>query len=616
MSSAYRGPRHLLASKYAAPSSKTLLSVPPFDETADNVVIAKDQSAAIKAERPDNGGIQLAKVQSEILEAGIKQQSSQFERAVNHAVTNTRVLLTMIRGSINKESRTAKADLMAVSKLWNELEQLFEAAKRAQISLPISLEKQKENRHLYHGSMVSGIIKDTQEEADQQHRKISMQRSAIVEQQELKERASRMVLELGLLRTELTKSAQDVANYRTQAMEALKVVGALKGEIHILTATKANLESENKSLVEALNDLQEKVKHAEQKITDHYEKEIRRIAEQFRKASQKHSSLESSNKSLRLSDDTLKKDYDRLKAEIKIQQAKYANQTKEYGILYRNNIELNSKIGTLEEELKINQQHANDLKERLVSFNGVMTANEQLTMSKAELEQELQGLMGKLAEISHFTTEVSQMSGSGGKEIEADKGEKTKLKMEFEKWTELNEITKQTADKVQSVARKLRGAQREIEGLETNNDELLGQLAESKKAVQCLDILKSENAKLRSAVEQLQHKAPDAQIHQSALEAVRREKYEVEHKYRKLHAEIEEWEDFATQTYDEYLKLLLIAKQSDTWYSAYLEMAQKNQELKDKLQDGETETNGSGRAVGDSDVVYWKEKYEALVDQF
>lgn len=155
----------------------------------------------------------LAVEQGAALRKEVEHHTAKFSRAVLSAVENTRQLLSLIR--------EATPGAKEVDDLWQELEQLFEAANEAKAALPEFMEKQRDNMSLYHSSMMNETIRETQQELNLQHKKVNTQHNLILEQQDafqnykaqtatklkelesLQERVSRLTLEKGNFRTEV-----------------------------------------------------------------------------------------------------------------------------------------------------------------------------------------------------------------------------------------------------------------------------------------------------------------------------------------------------------------------------------------------------------------------------
>ncbi|KAF2251079.1 hypothetical protein BU26DRAFT_276030 [Trematosphaeria pertusa] len=360
----YRGAISLASSKYASPSAtrKAFTTMPsavspvtkaPVNTAgASNAIATKEQVAAaakdVTTHTPYNADAQLAMAQDEALKDEVEKHSAKFAKSVSSAVSNTRRLLTLIRDSVKEGGDEASASLKSVDTLWQELEQLFEAAQNAKSALPDFLEKQKGNMSLYHNSVINETIRETQDELNLQHKKVNIQHSLILERQqafldhkaqtdaklkeftELQERVSRLTLDKGLLRTELDNVQQHLDEERKGKAEGLQKAGSLKKEVEALEATKEKLATEGDTLRATISDLQDKVKAAEHKATDHYEKEIRRVGEQLAKEQHKATALDTLVKALQKGDNSAKKEVEKLRTEQKLLQDKYNHQSAEY----------------------------------------------------------------------------------------------------------------------------------------------------------------------------------------------------------------------------------------------------------------------------------------------
>jgi hypothetical protein len=164
---AYGGPTALAYSKYASPSAKraqpasfpaavsSTKSAPANDTiaTREQIVASHNESAIDVTNH--NSDAELAIAQGNALKEEVEQHAAKFSRSVSAAVTNTHQLL------------------------WTELEQLFEAAQGTKEALPNFLEKQRNNMALYHASVMNETYRDSQDELNMQHKKVS-QASSIV----------------------------------------------------------------------------------------------------------------------------------------------------------------------------------------------------------------------------------------------------------------------------------------------------------------------------------------------------------------------------------------------------------------------------------------------------
>jgi exonuclease VII large subunit len=180
----------------------------------DTTTIAtKEQLAVMEPIEATPPAAELAVEQGAALKKEVEQHTAKFSRAVSSAVENTRQLLNLLH--------EATPGAEEVDNLWQELEQLFNAANEAKAALPEFMEKQRDNMSLYHSSMMNETIRETQQELNLQHKKVKTQHNLILEQQDaflnykantsaqlkelesLQERVSRLTLEKGNFRTEV-----------------------------------------------------------------------------------------------------------------------------------------------------------------------------------------------------------------------------------------------------------------------------------------------------------------------------------------------------------------------------------------------------------------------------
>ena len=182
----YQGPTALASSRYALPTARkpttqpapSALAVQPI---ANNTIATQEQIAASGSAilssnmAAYNEDAQLALAQNETLKEEVAKHSAALGSSVSSAVTNTRRLLDLLRGSIQKEGGSAASELKTVDSLWDELERLFDAATKAKSALPDFMAKQKENMNLYHNAMLNGTLRDSQDELNLQHKKVNIQ---------------------------------------------------------------------------------------------------------------------------------------------------------------------------------------------------------------------------------------------------------------------------------------------------------------------------------------------------------------------------------------------------------------------------------------------------------
>jgi hypothetical protein len=178
LQAAYGGPTALGHSKYASPSMRRaqLAAFPATVSSTKNTTIAtKEQIAASHDESAVDAAAQnldaeLAIAQGNALKEDVDKHAAQFCRTVSSAVTNTRQLLELIREAVHKDDPTA---LQPVDDLWQELELLFKAVQGTKEALPAFLEKQRNNMALYHASVMNETYRESQQELNIQHKKVS-----------------------------------------------------------------------------------------------------------------------------------------------------------------------------------------------------------------------------------------------------------------------------------------------------------------------------------------------------------------------------------------------------------------------------------------------------------
>ena len=182
----YQGPTHLASSNYASSAQRRTVAAALAAASAvsspaavapspDNVIATKEQIATTNTARTaldtaeDNADAQLAIAQGHNTRNEVENHTAKLSRTLSSTVANTRRLLELIRESMP----AADATESPVDQLWAELEQLFDATSDAKAALPAFLEKQRNNMSLYHNSMMNEAVRDTQEELNISHKKVS-----------------------------------------------------------------------------------------------------------------------------------------------------------------------------------------------------------------------------------------------------------------------------------------------------------------------------------------------------------------------------------------------------------------------------------------------------------
>jgi chromosome segregation ATPase len=252
------------------PAVAPAVEIPAFT-TTDSTIATKQQIAAVK--RP---AAELAVEQAAMLKKAVETHTADFSKAVASAVENTRKLLRLLRES------TASSEI--TDGLWQELEQLFEAANATKSALPQFMEDQRNNMSLFHSSMMNETIQETQAELNLQHKKVNTQHNLLLQQQEafqnyrsrtdsslkelesLQERVSRLTLEKGNFKTEVDKYKAMLEQEIAGKAEDHKTADALQKELETLVSSKKQLEVENETLRKTTTDTIGQLKHTEQKL--------------------------------------------------------------------------------------------------------------------------------------------------------------------------------------------------------------------------------------------------------------------------------------------------------------------------------------------------------------
>lgn len=347
----YEGPKALGFSKYASPfQTKTQVVLAPVfaapvPTVPDNTIATRQQIAASTlVNEVTPAAAELAVEQHAALTKEFKEKNAEFTRAVSNAVTNTRKLLSLLRES------TPGSEV--VDDLWQELEQLFEAANTPKSALPDFMEKQRDNMGLYHSSMMNETIRGTQEELRLQHKKVNTQHNLILEQQDafqnyrvriasrlnelgdLQERVSRLTLERGNLRIEMDKYKTMLEEETKKNVEDLAITDALQKELEVLVSSKQKLQSENEILRKTVTEILEQLKTTEQRVTGRFTKELMAKAEELQQESVKSKSLNALIGTLKSDQSTTKKELDKIKNESRLLSVKYSNQTSEHAAAF------------------------------------------------------------------------------------------------------------------------------------------------------------------------------------------------------------------------------------------------------------------------------------------
>ncbi|KAF2659829.1 hypothetical protein K491DRAFT_590472 [Lophiostoma macrostomum CBS 122681] len=600
MPSQYEGPRALAVSKYASLSRKTTLAPNPFtpgpvstSQPGNSTTIAtKEQIAASEKQSDDslvmapyNADAQLAMAQDEALEEEIEKHSTSFGKSVSSAVTNTRRLLELLRDSIKKDGESSTAELDTVDDLWHELERLFEAANDAKVALPTLMEKQKSNMALYHNSVLNDTLRDTQAELNLQHKKVNIQHSLILEHQQsfenykenvdsklndikdLHEKVSRLTLDKGLLKTELDNYRQQIDTMTTGNAASLQVTAELKKDVQGLQSSNKDLTTENETLRNAINELQEKLKAKEHRITDYYEAEIRKLTGALGNEAKKIEGLEGLIKALQSGDDAVQKESKQIKASLKTLEEKYKNQASEFSKAFKELDEKTKKVNTLSSELERMQQESAKLKQQISQLGELEKSNASLLKSKQSVQNQLDTFK---------------------QELDA-----------------LKEKDARATTELQSLTSKVKKLEAENENLEMENNDLVAKAEEQKKAAQQLSAIQNANAKLRAETDELRKKpAATPGVDASAMRDLQNRLQASEALAQNRHQEMEGWKELATKSYQEFkAKEPLIQKAQE--YAVQIE------ELKQQLQAKNVNSQPNGTGV--DNIKHWKDKYEKLL---
>lgn len=347
----YEGPKALGFSKYANPAQrKTQLAAAsavstPVPSNPDTTIATRQQIAAMEPTfEVTPPAAELAVEQGTALKKQVEEHTTKLSRAVSSAVTNTRQLLSLLRES------TPGSEV--VDHLWQELEQLFEAANSAKAALPEFMEKQRDNMSLYHCSMINETIRETQEELNLQHKRVNRQHSLILEQQEafqnykaqtasrlkelesLQERVSRLTLEKGNFRTEVDKYKELLEQETAKKAEDLKTADALQKELETLVSSKKQLQAENETLRNTTTNILEQLKNTELRVTDRFTKELAAKAGKLQKESAKIVSLNTLISALKSDESITKQELEKLKSESHLLSIKYHNQASEHAAAF------------------------------------------------------------------------------------------------------------------------------------------------------------------------------------------------------------------------------------------------------------------------------------------
>ncbi|KAJ4993250.1 hypothetical protein SVAN01_01225 [Stagonosporopsis vannaccii] len=408
-SPAYEGPKALGFSKYANPvqrdaqlaaASSAPASAP---STSDTTIATKEQIAALDyTHELTTPAAELAVEQGIALQKEVQDHTAHLSRAMSCAVTNTRRLLNLLRGSTPSSEE--------VDALWQELEKLFEAANNAKAALPEFMEKQRDNMSLYHSSMINETIRETQEELQFQHKKVHTQHSLILEQQDafhnykaqtasklkeledLHERVSRLTLEKGNFRTEVDKYKALLERETAKQAEELTTANAVQKELEMLMSSQKQLQAENETLRKNIADMLEQLEGAEQRVTERFAKEIAARVEELQKESAKTAALNAMINTLKSGESAAKKELNKVNTEYRLLSAKYSNQSSEHAAAFTKNKEQTQKIEALTADVHRLQKQNADLQSEMEDAAELAKAKAELSKAKEVMSNHVDSL--------------------------------------------------------------------------------------------------------------------------------------------------------------------------------------------------------------------------------
>jgi hypothetical protein len=312
-------------------------------------------------EDQQNSHVQLAVAHGNALKEDVDKHAARFSTVVSSTITNTRRLLDLIREASSNATKST------VEALWRELEELYAALNDTKAALPTFLEKQRNNMSLYHNAMMNQMIKETQDELNIQHKKVSchrrvhvlmtlaesrqlqvnIQHSLILEHQEafqayneqtasklkdmdaLQERVSRLTLEKGNLRTELDRHIQLLEEEHSTKAEGVSKADALQKELETVMDSKKQLLTEVDTLRQRLEAHQDKAK-VEQLSAEQFHLVTSQLAEERGKTI----ALQTMVNTLSESEHAARIDAEKVKNENKTLSEKYSNQAAEYAQVF------------------------------------------------------------------------------------------------------------------------------------------------------------------------------------------------------------------------------------------------------------------------------------------
>ena len=300
----------------------------------------------------------------------------------------------------------------------------------------------------------------------------------------LQERISRLTLEKGNFRTEIDKYVQLLEEERSMRAEDLRKVADLEKELEALVDSKKQLLVEIDTLRKALQDFQAKMKSSEQETTDRFTAQLKSTAELLAKETQKTTALNTMISQLKGGESTARLDADKAKKENKALNERYSNQAAEHAKAFAAS---NHATKNLVQMMLMCSQKLN---EQTKQIEGLKTDLERRQEENAELKQSLT----KLADLEEQITRLNRVKWTLSEQVNSLSTELDASKKEASK-----------ADtKVEGLLKKVEGLDQEVEQLESAHNQLLSKMKENRMAVQTSELLKNENTKLKTMIDELE----------------------------------------------------------------------------------------------------------------
>ncbi len=352
--SVYSGPLALAQSKHASvqqrktvPAAVCPAIMSPVLSSIETIA-TKTQVAATDLTL-QNAGTQLALLQGNALKQEVEKHAARLTNTISATIMNTRQLLELLRKSMEKENLT---DAKIIEHLWAELEQLFTAAQETRAAIPTFIEKQRNSTSLYYASMMNETMQENQEELNIQNKKLNIQSSLIIEQQEafndyklqiagrlqelqnLHDQVSRLTLEKGHIRAELEESNKLLAEEKAAKKKVNQVCDSLRHEQEALLTSETNLQAECDTLRMELGELQEKSKSTEQQTVGRLTAELQAKVDELAKVAQKITDLNAEIRAMKDETVNAKMETEKLKTENKTVSEKYKMLSGEHGVAF------------------------------------------------------------------------------------------------------------------------------------------------------------------------------------------------------------------------------------------------------------------------------------------